>query len=68
MFCKICNKPCMPQFDLCFDHRQEIRKTEISCTYCGLDRIEKDNPLVLIDDEHNEVACMLCIECEGLIF
>ena len=26
MFCKKCNKPCMPQFDLCYEHRQEKRK------------------------------------------
>ena len=40
--------------------------TELSCTYCSLDRIENENPLVLIDDD--EIVCMLCIEHEGLIF
>ena len=48
-----------------------MRYTELNCTYCGLDRIEKDNPLVLIVDkdiEDDEIVCMLCIECEGLLF
>lgn len=22
MFCKTCSKPCMPQFDYCFEHRK----------------------------------------------
>jgi len=37
---------------------------EISCTYCNLDRPEKDNKLIDIGD--GEYVCELCIKCEGL--
>ena len=26
MFCKICSKPCAPQFDYCYEHRKTRRK------------------------------------------
>ena len=48
--------------------REIVKYTEEQCTYCGLDRIEKENPLILVDDADNEMVCLMCIECEGLIF
>ena len=39
-----------------------------SCTHCGLDRIEEENPLIFWEDESPELICLRCMLYEGRIF
>ncbi len=52
------------------NHALNLYRDELDekCTYCGLDRIETHNPLVLVDDKDNEVVCLMCIENERLVY
>lgn len=67
MYCKICSKPCIPQHDLCYEHRHNKRKPLkskefdylfLTCNCC--DRIIYEDELT--EEQHNENGGY-CPEC-----
>lgn len=60
MYCKICDKPIPPQFDLCFEHRQE-KLTKEFASLLEQQRIERLKILKL-DCECNTVNSKVSIK------